>query len=30
MPKKNYNKEVRDMAKTYTYPHPKDIFQGSF
>jgi len=30
MPEKNYNKEVRDMNKTSTYPHPKDIFQGCF
>jgi hypothetical protein len=30
MPKKNYNKEVRDMNKTSTYPHPKDLFQGCF
>jgi hypothetical protein len=30
MPKKNYNKEVRNMNKTSTYPHPKDLFQGCF
>ena len=30
MPKKNYNKEIRGMAKTSTYPYPKDIFQGCF
>ena len=30
MPKKNYNKEIRGMNKTHTYPHPKNIFRGCF
>ena len=29
MPEKNYNKEVRDMNKTSTYPEPKKLFGGN-